>query len=157
MSKTVEIIRSAYDGLQEEYSLASGIACTAEEGKTVQSEARNADLNYLLRDLRGEVRPVVGASPNAFYADVSEIGDYHSSLNVLLAAKQAFEAQPAHIRDRFENDAEKFVEFVQDDNNREEAVKLGLIEGKIPPVDNPATAFREDLHPRNADGEFIKP
>lgn len=151
-----ELIRTAYDGLQDEYSAAARIFCTAEEGKTVQSEAKNADLNYLLRDLRGQVLPVIGSSPNAFYGDVSEIGDYHASLNVLIAAKEAFEAQPAHIRDRFENDAEKFVEFVSDDKNRDEAIKLGLIEGTVVPVDNPTTEFREDLHPRGDDGQFVK-
>lgn len=135
MSKSVLQIRTAYDGLDEEFSIASGITCTLEEGKTVQSEAQNADLNYLLRNLRGmDGIPVVGDPDTAFYGDVSEIGDYHECMCVIAKATEAFMSQPAHIRDKFENDAGKFIEFVSNDANKDEAIKLGLIEAPPAPV-----------------------
>lgn len=134
MSKSIEVIRAPYDGLQDEYSAASGIICL--EPMTVQSESQSSDLNFLLRSLRGmDGVPVLGDSEKAFYGDVSEMGDFQACLDAVTKAGEAFMAQPAHIRDRFENDAGKFLDFVSDVANRDEAMKLGLIEADvIPPV-----------------------
>ena len=59
--------------------------------------------------------------------------DYHSSMNSILAAKDAFADLPASIRKRFSNDAGVFLEFVQNPKNQEELVEMGLAHPK--PVD----------------------
>jgi len=64
------------------------------------------------------------------YADVSNITDYQTSLNKVIRANAAFASLPAQIRLRFENDPSKLLAFMQDPQNYDEGVKLGLIEPK---------------------------
>ena len=52
--------------------------------------------------------------------------DFHSSMNVIRAAEEAFNAMPAEVRDRFQNDPGRFLEFANDASNYDEAVKMGL-------------------------------
>lgn len=61
------------------------------------------------------------------YEDVSSAEDYHTSLNRVIAAQDAFDSLPATIRSRFENDPGKFLEFVGDPSNKDEMTKLGLL------------------------------
>jgi len=47
-------------------------------------------------------------------------------------AQASFQAQPATIRDRFRNNPAEFIKFVQDPQNQEELIKLGLASRKQP-------------------------
>ena len=40
--------------------------------------------------------------------------------------KRLFAAMPAEVRDRFQNDPGRFLEFANDASNYEEALKMGL-------------------------------
>lgn len=62
----------------------------------------------------------------AHYDDFLNVTDFHAAQNQIIEATSAFFELPAHIRKRFENDASKFVEFVQDENNLEEMYDLNL-------------------------------
>ena len=46
-------------------------------------------------------------------------------MNVIRAA-EAFAAMPADVRDRFQNDPGRFLEFANDASNYDEALKMGL-------------------------------
>lgn len=65
------------------------------------------------------------ASPGEF-ADVADVPDYHTALNMVLDAQKRFSELPANIRDRFRNDPGEFLRFVDDPKNTDEAVSLGL-------------------------------
>ena len=72
--------------------------------------------------------------------DFSGIGDYHTALNRVIAAQDEFEALPAQIRARFNNDPAELIEFLEDDKNRPEAETLGLVEkGAAEVVEAPKT------------------
>ena len=58
--------------------------------------------------------------------DFEETFDFQSSMNVIRAAEEAFNAMPAEVRDRFQNDPGRFLEFANDASNYEEALKMGL-------------------------------
>ena len=60
------------------------------------------------------------------YVDFEEAFDFHSSMNVIRAAEEAFNAMPAEVRDRFQNDPGRFLEFANDASNYDEALKMGL-------------------------------
>ena len=62
------------------------------------------------------------------YGDYAEIGDYMEHMNKVVEANEMFEALPASIRKRFNNNPAELVEFVMDVNNRAEAERLGLVE-----------------------------
>jgi phage internal scaffolding protein len=69
------------------------------------------------------------------YIDCIDPIDYQEAMDVLCRAEEQFDDLPVEVRDRFHHDPLKLLEFVDDDSNYEEAVKLGLVEPKY--VENP--------------------
>lgn len=61
------------------------------------------------------------------FLDVSNIQDYHTSLQTVFEAQKAFDSLPSNIRAKFENDPNALVAFIEDDSNYEEALTLGLL------------------------------
>lgn len=95
----------------------------------------DVDINVLLERFK-----VTGQMPQGIvlpsYGDFRGVSDYRSAVDAIRKADNAFMDLPANIRSRFENDPQKFLEFVSDDKNRDEAVRLGLVQPK------PETAAR---------------
>lgn len=52
--------------------------------------------------------------------------DFSESMRVVATAQTMFAELPSSIRNRFENEPQQFLAFVQDDANAEEMVELGL-------------------------------
>jgi len=107
----------------------SGLAC--EEPTLAQQQFKDeCDINNILRQFN-----VTGLLPEAplspRYGDFTGIVDYHTAMNAVIAAEDGFMALPAHLRARFENDPENLINFLDDSANKEEAIKLGLIDGKL--------------------------
>ncbi len=61
------------------------------------------------------------------YADMPGYDDFHHAMNVVTDAQQMFNDLPATVRRRFGNDPSEFLEFVADEGNRDELIKLGVI------------------------------
>lgn len=66
------------------------------------------------------------------YADFSSIQDYREMLDTVRYAQEAFAILPAEMRKRFDNDPSQLLDFVQDPNNYDEGVKLGLLNPREP-------------------------
>lgn len=62
----------------------------------------------------------------ALYGDFTEVNEYKESLEVVIKAEKAFDSIPATVRKRFDNDPGKFMEFITDPKNLDEAIELGL-------------------------------
>lgn len=91
------------------------------------------DLTTILRKhLSGQVVPTMRGT--ARYGDFSNIGTYQDAMEVVLKADNAFYELPSAVRKRFDNDPAKLLDFLQDNNNLDEAVKLGLIDKPVTPV-----------------------
>jgi len=89
-----------------------------------------SDINNILRQFN-----VTGLLPQAplspRYGDFSGITDYHSALNAVIAAEDGFMALPADLRAKFNNDPELLINFLDDPKNKDQAIALGLVDGKI--------------------------
>lgn len=59
-------------------------------------------------------------------ADFTEVVDYQTALNQVIAADAAFMQLPAKVRSRFGNDPAAFVDFCSDPANGRELVDMGL-------------------------------
>lgn len=125
MSQTTDtsipkIIRSAYAP-----KVPVQLLCTT-PGRTKQSFKDECDINTIVsRFLRtGQLDFASKLEPR--YGDTTGI-EYQSAMNTVAAAKSLFNAIPAALRDKFENEPAKFLAFVQDERNRDEATKLGLL------------------------------
>lgn len=61
------------------------------------------------------------------YTDLTRLPDYQTAMETVVRAQETFQTVPANIRLKFDNDPAKFIAFLDDDKNYDEAVKLGLI------------------------------
>lgn len=109
--------------------------CTGDPGFTVQADSDEADINKIIARFHksGQLPPTLRGEP--FYGDVSEFGDLQESLIKIQEANDLFMSYPAELRERFENDPVKMVEFLSDESNRKEAEDLGLVVKRpLPPT-----------------------
>lgn len=71
-----------------------------------------------------------------FYDDFTDSKSLQDALEITIHAKQQFEMLPAEIRNRFENEPGRFLDFVNDPKTLEEQYKLGIrIKKKEAPKD----------------------
>lgn len=117
MSRTY---RDPYTGSQSE-----GITFT-EPSMTLQSAAPECDIYNILNQFNttGIVTHVASGTPQ--YTDVSEVPDYQAAMEVIMIAEEQFSALPSHVRREFDNDPGKMLEFIQNPDNYERGVELGL-------------------------------
>lgn len=118
-------VRSGFNYDRDAASLESGLVC-ADVSLAKQSMAEEVDINTIVRrfGLTGQLPQAVEAP---IYETFEGIFDFHSAMNAVVAAREAFEAMPASVRSRFHNEPQEFVEFVSAVENRPEAEKLGLV------------------------------
>jgi phage internal scaffolding protein len=104
----------------------SGLHC--EDATLTQQHFKDeTDINNILRQFNiTGLLPENKLSPR--YGDFTGISDYQSALNAVIAAESEFDALPAQIRARFNNNPEELIQFLENDKNYDEAVKLGLVE-----------------------------
>lgn len=121
-NRTVQI-RSGYDGSDE----GTPLICP-EPTLARQSEAESCDLNIILkRYAKTGQLPVFDNIREGFYGDVTEIPDYQEAMNRIATTEQYFEQLPPDLRNRFDNNPAAFLDWMADDANIPEAIKLGLI------------------------------
>lgn len=68
-----------------------------------------------------------GRNDTGQYIDISNVGDYTEMFNRVQKVQKAFMKIPSDIRTRFRNNPQNLIDFLGDENNREEAQELGLI------------------------------
>lgn len=137
-------VRSALNYDTDQASLGSGLIC-AEPTMAQQQFKTETDINEIVRQfgITGQL-PTDGRM--ASYGDFSEVVDYHTAMNAVRSAQDAFMALPAHVRERFSNDPQRFVDFCSDDRNLEEARKLGLSpDAPKPDINRPVDPPKEVL------------
>jgi phage internal scaffolding protein len=123
--KKPTFLRTPYNYDRDAASNESGLHC--EDATLTQQHFKDeCDINNILRQFN-----VTGLLPEAplspRYGDFTGISDYHSALNQVIAAEDEFMALPAQIRSRFDNDPAKLIDFLDNAENKDEAIKLGLV------------------------------
>lgn len=103
----------------------SGLDCQ-DPTLTQQQFADECDINNIMRQF-GQTGMLPDAPLSPRYGDFSGIGDYHTAMNRVIAAKEEFMSLPANIRARFDNEAGNLIEFLNNEENRKEAEELGLL------------------------------
>jgi phage internal scaffolding protein len=97
-----------------------------EESMVQQHLAEETDINVIMKRYQrtGELRHVTPMAGE--YGDFSDVPDYKSAMERIMAADALFMELPAAVRDRFGNDPAQFIEFATDKSNLDELRKLGL-------------------------------
>lgn len=91
----------------------------------VQSQHKNQNnVNHIMKRFERGIQPT-GQYQND-YLDMSQMPDPIEALNASARLKGYFSHLPAKTRQRFSHDPAELAKFLQDPNNQDEAVKLGL-------------------------------
>lgn len=119
--------RTAADTADErdEYSEESALFCK-DPSLAVQSEGPTSDINYIVKQfgLTGEL-PMnrrIPLDPDVFHDAI----DYRECLDIVNQAEASFGSLPADIRNKFDNDPIRFVEFALDEDNLPQLREWGL-------------------------------
>ena len=135
-------VRSPFNYDMNAASDESGLKCD-DPSLTQQNAKDECDINVIMERFgRGMELPENFRPPQ--YGDFTGISDYHTALNRVALANEAFDSMPAKLRSRFNNDPVQLMEFLDDDKNRDEAVKLGLVEVPPQPASENAAAAPSD-------------
>ena len=98
---------------------------TGDPGKTKQSHKDECDINILVAKWRaGGQLPMPTAEQ--LYGDFASSPSFLEAKIQIADAESAFAQLPAHIRDRFNNQPGDLMDFAQNPENLDEAVRLGL-------------------------------
>lgn len=118
-------MRTPYNYNTDAESRATGLACT-DETRTQQQFKDEVNINTIVDRFN-----VTGENPEAMMfpseQDFTEIFDFQSAMNTIVQARETFMTLPAKARARFDNNPQKFMEFIHDEENFDEAAKMGLI------------------------------
>ena len=119
-------VRSPYNYNTDAASNESGLRCE-DASLTQQHQKDQADINFIVEQFNVTgILPAAPVSPQ--YGDFTGISDYQSALNAVIDAQDEFMSLPANLRSRFDNDPANLINFLSNDENRQEAIELGLIE-----------------------------
>lgn len=93
---------------------------------TKKSQQDETDINNIIKryDRTGVLSHMAAHEP--VYMDVDPI-TFQDAMQTVINAQQAFESLPSSIRSKFSNNPKEFLEYVQDPNNKDEAIELGLL------------------------------
>lgn len=101
-----------------------------EPSLTKQAMGAETDINNIMRKYEKDGIITHLAKHQGQYGDFSEVVDYHTALNTMIEADDAFASLPSRIRGEFNNDPGKFLDFVHDPKNIDKMVEMGLATAK---------------------------
>ncbi|WNK12429.1 MAG: internal scaffolding protein [Microvirus sp.] len=113
------------------------------KGRTKQSFKDECDINNIMGrySRTGILESQNRRMPQ--YGDIENI-DFQGAMETVASAREMFAALPSNIRDRFRNDPTELLGFLQDPENKAEALSLGLLrdatEVQATPLATPASA-----------------
>jgi phage internal scaffolding protein len=140
---TKVFVRNPYNYDMALASEESGLVC--QDPSLAQQHMKDeCDINVIVErfGVTGKF-PVSPIEPS--YGDFSGVSDYHDALNRIKASDAAFMALPAKIRAKFDHDPNALLQFLQNEENRDEAIQIGLIDGQ--PVVEPIVSAVETPKP----------
>jgi len=97
---------------------------------TQQEFASESDINNIMAKYSySDMQSFAQDSPRN-YLDLSDPIDFQLHQDEIVKANAAFAELPAKVRKEFDNDPVKFLEFVHNEDNRDEMLRLGLLAEK---------------------------
>ncbi len=97
------------------------------ESRAKQSFAKECDINFIMARYQKSGAVTHVNRHGADYGFATSL-DFAESMRVVIKGQEMFDDLPSSIRSRFGNQPGAFLEFVQEEENYDEMVELGLIE-----------------------------
>ena len=93
--------------------------------RTKSEFADEANINNIVkRCMNGAAMPTGSRTP--LFGDFSEVADFTSAQTLIAQANAEFEQLPSDVREKFGNNVSDLMDFLDDENNIDEAIALGL-------------------------------
>lgn len=107
------------------------VDCSGEPSRTKQSFKNECDINKIMAKFQRTGAISHLAAHGARYGDFTS-QDFTEAMNTIAQVNTMFEELPSSLRDRFGNEPEAFLDFVQNPDNHDEMVELGLAKPRPP-------------------------
>lgn len=105
-----------------------------EPTRTQQQFKDDVNVNNIMKRYKktGQITHLSGRQGQ--YMNLTSAPDYFEAMQKIATANSAFLTLPSEVRRRFGNDPALLLEFIHDERNYDEGVKLGIFERKkVPP------------------------
>jgi phage internal scaffolding protein len=119
-------VRGGYNYDVDAASDEAALDCSKDSGRTQQSFEAESNINTIVARIF-KTKEFPDSAPFVMQGDFVNAPDFQSAMDLIVKAREAFDAMPARVRSRFDNDPGKFVSFTSDEKNFDEAVKFGLV------------------------------
>jgi len=106
-------------------------------GLTKSDMKQESDINFIMSKYQKTGLVSFVNENQAEYMEAPEM-DFHEAMEYLAKSNELFGEMPSSLRKRFNNDPGEFLDFVHDENNADEMVKLGLAKRVTEPTPSPA-------------------
>lgn len=105
------------------------------ETMTKQEFKEKSDINVIVeRASRGlPLSTGMQSGQLPVFGDFTKGQDFHGAMCYIQDTERKFMSLPPKVRDRFDNDPAKLLDFLNEGKNRDEAIELGLVvKGNVP-------------------------
>lgn len=109
------------------------------ESLTRQSEAKTADINYIVSKAKQTGFLPVHRSSEPL-AGIPDAESFHEAANIVTRATQMFESLPSPVRQEFDNNPAKLLEALHNPEAKDKLIELGVVE---PPPTEPSQPAQE--------------
>lgn len=113
---------------------------------TRQEFVQESDINNIMKRYAAGM-PLPSGKRLPMFDDFSHVPDFQQAFEIVQKSSELFEQLPSAVRDRFGHDPQQLLAFLNDSNNRDEAIKLGLIESPSVSVPSDKTKGGSDEPP----------
>lgn len=119
-------IRAANSYDTDEVSTNVGVEFDPDENLAQQQFRDECDINVIVKrfGLTGEMPEAFGIPLSG---DFSAATDFQTSMQLVRQAEEAFLTLPAELRAEFGNDPQELLSFLENPENRDKAIELGLV------------------------------
>jgi hypothetical protein len=97
-----------------------------DQGLTEQHHKDSCDIHNILRQQEKTGVAIHSSAFNATYGTMPTGEQFHQDMNRIARAKTLFESVPSKIRNEFDNDVAKYLDFMHQDENYEKIQEMGL-------------------------------
>lgn len=128
------------------------VTVNKEPSMTQQSFKNECDINRIVGQYKKHGVMTHLNTSQANYG-VAPSHTFHEAMNIVIQAQEMFDSLPSQLRKEFSNDPASFLEFVENPENIEDMVEMGLIEKND--ADN-TTHTSSNKDKNNVDGDADK-
>ena len=104
-----------------------GFVCIS-PSRTQQQFKEECDVNNILRNYVNTGVLTHTSDREPVFGDFSELpADYGEALALIEKSREQFNELPSEVREKFDSNPLNLVQWLQDEKNKDEAIRLGLI------------------------------